>query len=626
MCGIGLIVSKQRVSAEIIERVHNLQHHRGPDAQVAEQLTVGEWHVSLIHQRLSILDLSSAGNQPMQSKDGTGWLIYNGEIYNFIEIRAELEGLGCCFTGHSDTEVLLMALSRWGEEDTLRRLNGMFAFVWLDERKGRLILARDRFGVKPLYCYESNDGLICASEIKTILGAEDRKFHINETVVNEYLVQFSIDTSNETFYRGINKMPAGTYSVIDLNREILSPVFKEYWQIDWAKLGVEATDDENTENIRSIFYDAVRVRLRSDVPVGILLSGGVDSSVIAAAVHRLVGEGANINLLAAVSNDPVFDESPFIDMMAQHLGKEVHKVNLSFELNEAQSYLEKVTWYNDEPCGGFSNVAQYLLMKRARELGVKVLLSGQGADEAFCGYSKYLGFYLISLLRQNKYVKAVRLLYVFLKNDAVIKQFNWGNAKRYFPKLMQLQRKDTRGDRLRQFKVPLGIGMTTADSVAKRQWLDVCKYSIPVLTHYEDRMSMAHSCEVRHPFLDYRLIEAALCLPIDMKLSKGWTKYVLRKAMEIDMPPEVIWRKDKKGFSNPESEWLKLSFSELITDYFGEEALIFKTGLVKRKELMELYEAYRQQPSNKGAVSFREIWVPMSLEIWLRQFKSHLYL
>lgn len=284
------------------------------------------------------------------------------------------------------------------------------------------------------------------------------------------------------------------------------------------------------------------------------------------------------------------------------------------------------TWFNDEPCGGLSNVAQYMLMKRARELGVKVLLSGQGADEAFCGYSKYLGFYLIALIRQRRYAKAARLFYEFLRNGTVIKQFTWGNAKRYFPRKMQTVVGDARGDRLRGLKLQSAIGMTDAVSVARRQWLDVYKYSIPALTHYEDRMSMAHACEVRHPFLDYRLMETALCLPMDMKLCKGWIKYVFRKAMEADMPPEVIWRKDKKGFSNPESEWLKQPFSSLITDYFGEDSLIFKTGLVRRKELMGMYETYRRQPPNEGAVSFREILAPMSLEIWLRQFKSYLHL
>lgn len=624
MCGIVGVVGGQYVSDAQIEQAEKLQRHRGPDSQGVVRCMAGVMHITLIHQRLSILDLSDAGSQPMKSRDGAGWLIYNGEIFNFIEIRTELESLGHSFCGHSDTEVLLAALEYWGEEGALSKLNGMWAFAWLDERKQRLVLARDRFGVKPLYYYLGSDGLYFSSEIKTILGLSGRKFQINEDVVNEYLMQFSADTTDATFFKDIHKVPSASYSVIDLKASVPQPVFKRYWDIDWAQADTSVSNNEKIEGIRELFYDAVRLRLRSDVPVGVLLSGGVDSSAIAAAMSCLLGDGKNLLLLAAVSDDPNFDETVFIDKMAEDLGKEVHKVKLQFDPKEAKNYLEKVTWHNDEPCGGFSNVAQYQLMQKARELGIKVLLSGQGADEAFCGYKKYIGFYVIFLLRQGCYFQAIRVLYDFWRNGTVINQFRWGEAKRYLPKWLQPKRRDVRGSRLFGKKIRSGIGMLKSSNVAKRQWLDVCQYSVPLLTHYEDRMSMAWSCEVRNPFLDYRLMEAALCLPINLKLSHGWTKYALRKAMDIDMPSEIVWRKDKKGFSNPESEWLKTSLSGMVNDYFGEGAKIFESGLINRDELIKVFERYKRQSPNSGSIAFREIWGPLSLEIWMRQFGSYL--
>lgn len=621
MCGIAGIVSNVFDDYKInccLQNANNIQNHRGPDAK---GIYIGELNgqrIGLAHQRLAIIDLSESANQPMRHNN-QNYIVYNGEVYNYIELRNELQRCGYTFISNSDTEVILAAIEHWGINEALNRFNGMWAFAYLDIKENKLYLARDRFGIKPLY-YSSNDhGLFFSSEIKTILEMTGNKYALDYQVIGEYLEQSLAETSINTFFQNIKKIPPGSIAEIHLGHEHITVSPKMYYELDKHLTFNSCTEKDLIVEVRELFFDAVSIRLRSDVPVGVLLSGGIDSSSIAAAVSSR----NDIKFLSAVSDEKRFDESPFIDVVASYINKPVYKVNLDMEQDKAFRLLEDTSWHNDEPVGSFSNVAHYLLMKKAKELGVTVILSGQGADELLCGYRKYLGFYITEMLRKGDYKNAMKYIFKFTQNGTVIKQFSLAEAKRYLPKKLQPRVPDIKGQALRDYK-PRFLGLKENTDVRQRQVSDIYQYSVPILTHYEDRMSMAWSREVRVPFLDYRLVELLMGLPTSMKLQHGWTKYIFRKALEPYLPKTIIWRKDKQGFINPQSEWLKHSLKSNVLSYFEEDSLIFKHSLVDRDQLLELYGRYCKQKPNQGQVWFKDIFNPLALEIWLRQNERYI--
>ncbi len=622
MCGIAGVISNNLSYDQISQclvKANSIQRHRGPDATgiyIHEKTTQ---MVGLAHQRLSVIDLSDSANQPMAAYDGQGYIVYNGEVYNYLELREELQCAGYSFKSNSDTEVVITAIRHWGIENALNRFNGMWAFAYLDLTEKTVYLARDRFGVKPLYYFHDSIGLFFASEIKTILEISKKRFSLDYQIIGEYLDQSLAESSNNTFFQGVYKIPAGSYAEINLTNEQRQIKFQKYYQLDEHLEYTYIEFNDLVQRIRESFFDAVKIRLRSDVPIGVLLSGGIDSSSIAAVIHPK----EDIKLLSAVSDDKKFDESRFIDIVAHHLNRPVYKVNLDFQHNQMIKLLERVCWYNDEPVGSFSNVAHYLLMKKAEEIGVTVVLTGQGADELLCGYRKYLGFYLQEMFRNNDYIGGLRNILKFSLNGTVINQFSLAEAKRYLPEILRPNISSILGEALDDYK-PQFLGLQKTISVTQRQILDIYRFSIPVLTHYEDRMSMAWSREVRVPFLDYRLVELLVGLPTSLKLNEGWTKYIFRKALEPYLPYQIIWRKDKQGFINPQSEWLRDSLKQEVMNYFQADSLIFKYRLVKRTQLLELYEQYCKQKTNRGKIWFKDIFNPLALEIWLRQNERYI--
>lgn len=622
MCGVaGMIGHDPGEIRAALLRAQRVQQHRGPDGDGLTVQPAGNWSVGLGHQRLAIIDRSPGGAQPMASADGRHWLAYNGEVYNYREIRAELARLGHVFAGASDTEVILHALAQWGEDAT-RRFNGMWGLAWLDLGRRRLVLSRDRLGVKPLYLHQAAGGLCFASEIKAILEMAGTRFPLNPGVVGQYVLQSLLDTSEETFFAGIRKVPAGSNVVIDLATDTLRPTSAAFWQP--APPPPVAGMDEAADQVRELLTDAVRLRLRSDVPVGVLLSGGLDSSSIAACMQAILGRDADLNLLSAVSDGGRFDEAPFIDQMAAHLGRPVHKVRLDIDPARALDLLSDVCWHNDEPVGGFSNVAHFLLMKQARDLGVTVILSGQGADETFCGYRKFLGFHLQALVRAGHGWQALGVAAAFWRQGTVFSQFSWDEAKRYLPGLGSRGPDTVAGPAVLGAPRPADIGLAPGQGLVERQLADLQRFSVPILTHYEDRMSMAWSREVRTPFLDYRLVERALFLPAALKLGDGWTKYALRRAMAPLLPPAIAWRKDKQNFVNPQSEWLKHELRPALAGIFGGDSLIYRHGLFARPGLTRLYDRYCRQPEGRGLISFKEVFQPLALELWLRRYGAYL--
>lgn len=622
MCGIAGVITKENNSVDLLYRAHAIQSHRGPDNQSERVFKLNDWQIGIAHQRLAVIDLQDISNQPMHYQD-RGSIVFNGEIYNYLEIKDELIDCGFSFETDSDTEVLLVGLHYYGLEEMLRKLNGMWAFCWYDKENNKVILCRDRFGIKPLNYYIEGDTLYFASEVKTILEMSNTTFELNEQKIGEYLSQSLLATDENTFFKQIKRLPLGTYAEFDGSLPNINFRIKKYWDINITEQKVES-EEELVKEIRELFEDAVNICLRSDVPVGVLLSGGIDSSAITAMMNKGLKENENLHIFSAVSDDKRFDESYFIDSVANHIQKPVHKVNLDFGPDEAMKLLDRVNWYNDEPVGSFSNVSHYLLMEKAKELGITVILSGQGADEILCGYKKFLGFYLQQLVYQKKYAKAFQVYREFKKNKTVINQFNLKEAKRYLPKRFKPKEINILGERVLKKYQPISVGIGKEYDVQKRQVLDVEKFSVPVITQYEDRMSMVFAREIRVPFLDYRLVERFISLPTEYKLRNGWTKYIFRKSIEDVLPKEVVWRKDKQGFVNPQGEWLKHELKDTVLKYFEKDNLMFKMGLVNHTALKLKYEKYCNQPVDKGEIWFKDIFAPLALESWLRQYQTYI--
>jgi asparagine synthase (glutamine-hydrolysing) len=629
MCGIFGILSKAPARADpaLVEAAHRIQAHRGPDGRGTQEFEFGESSLLLGHQRLAIIDLTQAGHQPMSTRDAEGCIVYNGELYNYVELRDELRREGAVFATESDTEVLLAALHRWGAARALSKFNWMGAFAWLDRRSRRLTLARDAGSEKPLYYFRDSRQFFFASEIKTLLTLAGRKFQLERDVVGRFIHQGLSDTSTQTIFTGIVQLAPSSFLELDTAsaESAVQPLKYSPPPYEGDPAGISLVDC--VAEVRRLFVDSVRVRLRSDVPVGVLLSGGIDSSSIAAVAHGLRGAHEAPQLLSAVSEDPRFDETPYIRIMERHLKQDAHKVVLHTSAGSLTEDLSALNWINDEPVSGLSSLGHYRMMQHAKQLGVTVIMSGQGADEIFLGYRKYLGFYLQSLIRRGRYAEAVKVLAGFIANRTIVNQFDIGDAKRYMPWLRRLigaqsghSEASLDGAWLRGWNpARLGLG---AGSLADRQMADLRHWSVPALCHYEDRMSMAMSREIRLPFLDSRLVDLVRRAPDEYKLRGGWTKYCLREAMQSYLPPEIAWRKDKKGFSNPQGEWLKQELRQPVQDAFSGDSLLSRKGIVDSSVLLRKYEQYCRQAPGRGTIWYREIFAPFSLELWMRRYAA----
>lgn len=552
--------------------------------------------VYLGHRRLSILDLSSAGQQPMT--DGRGrWITFNGEIFNFIELREELKALGCTFRTETDTEVILHLYDKFGESG-FQRMNGMWALAIADLPARRVVLSRDRFSIKPLYLLRNEQAVYFASEIKQLLPLLPQK-KANLSVLYAFLSQGLLDHSLETFFCGITRVPPKTNIVIQLPQGTW--LESKYWEF----ASVPAQSPLATqEEFRDLLIDSVRLRLRSDVKVGLLLSGGLDSSSLAVAT-KCAGT-MELESYSVVSDESEFSEEPFIDSVNHSLG--LKSIKFRFRLSHIEEMLEKSLDHSGEPFGGLSVVAQYGMFQTIRENSdAKVLLSGQGGDEVLLGYMKFFFLHVQELLRKGRYyAAALQLLSSAIRRTAV-RQFRLSEAKRYLPYAQRRNQRILRGS----YKpVPVWAG----NGVRSRQIADFDLYSVPALAHYEDRNSMAQSMEVRHPFLDHRLVELSLRFPPDCQFKGGWTKSVLRDSFP-ELPDAVRWRRDKQGFTTPEELWLRRDLTSLIEHTF-QRSTLDEMGVVNSKRFLEQYRAYcRGNPWT----SFGDISRVFLAETWARQ-------
>ena len=470
MCGfLGFIGSPNKGFDERWDRAKSFQYHRGPDDQSEKKIIFEKHKLFLGFQRLSIIDLDASANQPMISEKDKLIIVFNGEIYNYIELKQELISNGCSFKTNSDTEVLFKALHYWGPEKACSKFNGMWAFVFFDLNSGDMFLSKDRFGKKPLYYYYSDEGLYFASEAKSLLEMIGKKFSLNYQVIGEFLLQSQMNTSNSYFLEDIYQVPANSIMHFSFSDKLSKQKSKEYWNFP-----LEEADHIELNNVEQIirekFLDAVKIRLRSDVPVGVLLSGGLDSSSIASAVKYSTNN--EVKLFSAIDNDSKYDESPFIDIMAKYLNSDVIKLNLSLDKENIFKILEELIWFNDQPVASLSNLSHYLLVKTARDLGIKVLMTGQGADELLCGYRKYLIFYIQYLIKNAKFHKAYKVVSKFYKNNTILNQFNFSEAKRYSKYFSQIGVNSYKGNALKDVS-NLNIGLKKGSSIVSRQLMDL---------------------------------------------------------------------------------------------------------------------------------------------------------
>jgi len=618
MCGIaGIIIKDGSDPNPIMERMLSILHHRGPDdTGIFSERIDGIQSIVLGHNRLSIIDLTSRGHQPMESPDGRYVLIYNGEVYNYLEIAGELGKDPVLDMSSSDSAVVLAALIKWGPS-AFKRFNGMWALAFYDRKEATLLLSRDRMGVKPLYYYFDEQQFIFASEIKAILTACGRRLKVNRKVATRYLLQSVLDAQPETFFEGVYQIPSAGFAVIRLRDPLVQePLFQTFWHHPYEEDAQERWKVPSEEELRETFIDAVRLRLRSDVPLGVLLSGGLDSSSILGAVHKL-GMNDNITVLSVVSNDVKVSEEPFIDLMAGYVGCGVMKLNADQEPLDLLDELPEACWYNDEPLGGLASVAHRNLMHLAGDKGITVLITGQGSDEQLGGYNKFFYFYLQDCLRHRHWFEALGMLWGCVREGTILPEFRLREAKRYLPGLVKFSGTQFLGVSLDDIDmVETGLGR----GYSEREWRDIRFLSIPMLLHYEDRMSMSYSREMRVPFMDYRLVELLAKFPPSFKLKSGWTKAVFRKAMSGMIPQEIQYRKDKKGFNIPLDKWMKGVLYKRFRDMFDNQMLAEECGYIRRSVIQDMYKRFLK---NDMLVNYKDIFNIYCFETWLRCFESH---
>jgi asparagine synthase (glutamine-hydrolysing) len=592
MCGILAIINNTRATTtKSLAAATAVISHRGPDDEGfltwspgdAAKIYAGKdtapstrahWQypdlpadasfkTGLGHRRLSILDLSPAGHQPMIYEKAGLAITFNGEVYNYLEIKAELEVLGHHFHSTSDTEVLLHAWEEWGPE-CLNDFNGMFAFVILDYEKNELFACRDRFGVKPLYYYRGKNSTYFASEIKQIRTSPDYKFELNETIARQFLAIGASEHTDNTFDTNIKQVPAGHYLHVDLSTEAPVLVPEQWYTLmphKWHGSFADAVD-----KFRQLLTDAIKLRLRSDVKVGSCLSGGLDSSsivCIAADLLRAKGDFVGQETVTACFDDTRYDEWNFAVDVIKKSNAHPHRVFPSFQQLAAD--IDKLLWHQDEPFATTSVFSQWSVFKTTHEAGLKVMVDGQGADEQLAGYGgDDLPFYT-GLLNKGHLSELYDEALYYKKRKGVwpkgfllgALQLNLGEkVSNLFPEKIRVN-KGLADVAWLSTPQPGSLYNASAHSLSENMLRQVYKQPLPALLRYEDHNSMAWSVESRTPFMDYRLLEFNLGLPERFIYKRGVRKHILREAMHGIIPESVENRRDKMGFVTPEEMWLK---------------------------------------------------------------------
>lgn len=605
MCGISGIFNFNGadVNPAELDAMNIAIRHRGPDGN---GLYV-EKNLGIASNRLSIIDLREIANMPLHDTEGRYVIVFNGEIFNYVEIREELLKKGYKFNTNSDTEVVINAYKEWGE-DCLHRLNGMWVFALWDKLEKILFCSRDRYGIKPFYYYKDNNRLVLGSEIKQILKCGVDKT-VNDEIIYDYLVFNFIDHTEQTFFKHINRLQAGHKFTIKNGQMKIS----RWYELPSDNL---LSDTKNLYNdFYDLLYDSVRLRLRSDVEVGSCLSGGLDSSAIVCIMHEILhneGKPENQKTYTAVYDDPAIDERPFVEEVVKQTNST--KYYLFPNINEFKNDLDKLTYHQDEPYTGATVFAQWCVFKKIHETGIKVVLDGQGSDEILLGYFSFFPFHLKRNLINpfrfiSEYINGINTTNLGLnKFTQNFIYFNTGSV-RYRHVLRNSRQFVNESFVTSHSRRDIFNQMIAASSLQSNRLSNLWNISLPSLLRYEDKNSMAFSVEARIPFLDHRLVEYIFSIPLDKLIHKGWTKHVLRESLKGKIPEGIRMRKGKLAFSVPQRQWLK-ELSGYVTETFSDD---FRSGkFIDRDKIINIIKS--------GRFNDKVIYRAFALEKWMKVF------
>lgn len=665
MCAIAGLISRVPRVVPAIRGVAALLHHRGPDdegyvligsdgpiclggkdtppevyradmpfrpvASLEQQPAETNAWLALGHRRLSILDLSPLGHQPMSYRDRY-WIVYNGEVYNYLELRPELEAAGHQFHSRCDTEVILAAYAQWGKA-CFARFNGMWALAIYDAQQDELVLSRDRFGIKPLYYSATKDLFAFASEIKAFTCLPGWRPRVNGQATHDFLRSGLQDHSRETMFADVFQLEPGCLAQINCaqgRESTASPPGAGVTITRWYHLRPQpfgGSFEEAAAQFRESLIDSVKLRLRADVPVGSCLSGGLDSSSIVCATHRLLRAQTHTCAHKTFSDGSEikrFDEREFIEKVVAVTGVEPHYVIPSWE--NLFKELDQVIWHQDEPFASTSIYAQWCVFKLAAGADIKVMLDVQGADESLCGYPNFRRAFLSGLMRSGHVATAWRESLAAHGTRSRALSGLWRAAvDAAIPVAAQrLFRQFRRNRRPPPWLAPGALGATFPGPLAARFQhhtsardlsLELLSGAhLQMLLHWEDRNSMAHSIESRVPFLDYRLVEFVTGLPDRYKIRQSLTKAVLRESMSGLVPAEVLSRRDKMGFVTPEEVWVKQEGTDEFRRALHEALAVVRGVTPAASALLENVVAGRRDYDSA-------IWRIICLGVWMRRFK-----
>jgi asparagine synthase (glutamine-hydrolysing) len=641
MCGFVASLILNSVGEDPRNRVirgTRLIEHRGPDDEAfyfSRDYCAG-------FRRLSIIDLTDAGRQPMSDRSGRFWITFNGEIYNYKEIRKELIDLGHAFKTTGDTEVLLGAYSQWGQ-GCLAKLNGMFAFLIWDSKEKTLFGARDRFGEKPLFYAQNKNGIAFASEIKGLVPLLDQPIAANEQILCDYLVEAKMDHSNLSFFQGVLSIPAGHQFVVSNGDLEVS----QYWHLDTSERGFKGSIEDAVVQFKELFEDSIRLRMRSDVPIGTCLSGGMDSSSIVCVIAKMLQneQFQSATRKTFTAHYPEFDESKQLDDVVRLANCESYRISPA---PAGLNSLVELLWYQDEPFMSFSVLASREVMRKARQEGVKVLINGQGADEVLAGYSPYLRSYLADLMYQVRFLslwktsqhelqftgrsalKSISLLakeefrsnllkYSGLKawKDSASKQADYSKTNLVSRGFVQDKFKAS----IRQHNHDKSHAGRLKNALMHSMFVE----NLPLYLRVEDRNSMSFSLESRLPFLDHRIAEFVMALPTPWLMKDSKNKWLLRESMKAVLPESVVNRRDKFGFPTPDIVWqtgkLRGEIMDLVGSTSFRERGVFDVEETRR-ELESIPHNITGNPKQYHK-SIRRIFRVVSTELWLSELSRY---
>ena len=620
MCGIVGFNNKN--SNKLYKMLESI-HHRGPDGSDIFETD----NFSLGHVRLSILDLSEQGSQPMHYDNLT--MVYNGEVYNFEEIKQELITLNYTFLSDTDSEVVLKAYHCWGIK-AIDKFIGMFAIAFYNSKSSELVLIRDRVGVKPLYYYFNGDEFVFSSELKPIMQYKD-DLKINQDALNEYF-QFGYISSNLSIFEDCHKLPAGHYGTFNIKKSSFE--IKEYWSIlPYFELDkFKKTEEQLIDDLEEILIDSFKYRMVSDVPVGVFLSGGIDSSIVAAILQKHHG---NIHTFTIGFNEKKYNEAPYAKEVADYLGTK-HTEKILGE-KEAKEIFNKFVDIYDEPFGDKSGIPTTMVCQVAKDAGVKVVLSADGGDEIFCGYDRYwvtnkLGKKIFSL---PKFIRkplslalnsiSERISSKLIPNKKIHNKFillkeylSYSNWQEMYGSTIHMYKKDKLKKLLGRNKKKISKSFMVGEKETPMQGMmlwDYHHYMVDDILTKVDRATMSVSIEGREPLLDHRIAEFMAQVPFKYKYKEGTSKYLLKKVLERYIPKEITER-PKKGFSIPVLEWFKGDWKVLLSENLTKEKLN-EHELINYEYVQDMYMNYKEGNTLNNT---NKLWFILVFQLWYKRY------